>query len=247
LPRRIECIDVSHHAGTDTVAVIVAFRDGEPDRRRYRSFHVRNVRGGDDYAAMHEVLLRRFRRAQAEEKEPPAQGAGRWSLPDLMLVDGGKGQLGIAQAALEELGITQLPLAALAKEKENARGDKQVDRVYLPGRLNAIELRGAGSGLRILAHARDEAHRASNALRLKLGKRSKLGSGLERIAGVGPKTRKALLTHFGSLSDVSGADLEQLLAAGVTRRQAQAIHEHFHGAEAASAQTEDDAVENAFR
>jgi excinuclease ABC subunit C len=98
-----------------------------------------------------------------------------------------------------------------------------------------------------LAYARDEAHRASNLLRRKLGKRQKLGSGLERIAGVGPKTRKALLTHFGSLSRVAEAAPEALLAAGVTRRQADAIYEHFHGGDADKADTEEAAVDNAFR
>lgn len=221
LPERIECIDVSHTGGSETVAAIVAFAQGVPDRKRYRSFHVRNVQGGDDYAAMHEVLVRRFRRAQSESPG--------WELPDLLLVDGGKGQLAIAQRALAEIGIASLSIAALAKEKPNALGEQLVDRVYLPGRKNAIEVREGGSALQILAHARDEAHRVSNALRVKLGKKRKLRSGLDAIEGVGHKTRALLLRRLGSLRSVQEAELEQLVAAGATRKQAEAIYKHLRG------------------
>jgi excinuclease ABC subunit C len=223
LPLRMECIDVSHTGGNDTVAAIVAFENGAPDRKRYRSFHVRNVSGGDDYGAMHEVLLRRFRRAQ--------QSGPGWELPNLLVVDGGKGQLAIAQRALAEIGI-ELPVAALAKEKPNTLGEQLVDRVYLPGRKNAIEVREDGAALQILAHARDEAHRVSNALRVKLGKKHKLKSGLDDIPGVGRKTRLLLLKAFGSLDRVEQAGVEDLIAAGATRPQAQAVFVHLHPAAA---------------
>jgi excinuclease ABC subunit C len=222
LPERIECIDVSHTGGNDTVAAIVAFEHGAPDRKRYRSFHVRNVSGGDDYGAMHEVLLRRFRRARES-------GAG-WELPNLLVVDGGKGQLAIAQRALAEIGIRDLAVAALAKEKPNTLGEQLVDRVYLPGRKNPIEVREGGAALQILAHARDEAHRVSNALRVKLGKKHKLKSGLDDIAGIGRKTRALLLKTFGSLERVEQASIGQLIAAGATRPQAQAVYAHLHPA-----------------
>jgi excinuclease ABC subunit C len=241
LPERIECIDVSHLGGSDTVAAIVAFEHGAPDKKRYRSFHVRNVAGGDDYAAMHEVLVRRFRRAK--------DGSVGWDLPDLLLVDGGKGQLAIAQRALAEIGIEGLSIAGLAKEKPNALGAQLVDRVYLPGRKNAIELREGGAALQILAHARDEAHRASNALRVKLGQRRKLGSGLDAVAGIGRKTRAVLLKAFGSLQAVEQADVGQLAAAGATRAQAAAVYAHFRGDKDTSAvaeASEEYAVENAF-
>jgi excinuclease ABC subunit C len=230
VPDRIECVDVSHLGGSETVAAIVAFEQGAPDRKRYRSFHVRNVQGGDDYAAMHEVLCRRFKRGK--------DGGAGWELPDLFLVDGGKGQLAIAQRALAEIGIADLPIAALAKEKQNALGEQLVDRVYLPGRKNAIELREGGAALQILAHARDEAHRVSNALRVKLGQRKKLRSGLDAIAGVGSKTRALLLKRLGSLKAVQEAELEQLVAAGATRKQADAIRAHFRGAAAAAVHVE---------
>src|SRR5690606_25079388 len=109
LPRRIEVVDISHTGGEDTVSSVVALEDGAPDRARYRSFHVKTASGGDDYKAMYEVLTRRLRRGQ---KDPE-----RWSLPDLLVVDGGKGQLKMAVTALAELGIPDLPVAGLAKER----------------------------------------------------------------------------------------------------------------------------------
>jgi excinuclease ABC subunit C len=239
LPERIECIDVSHIGGSNTVAAVVSFEHGSPDRKRYRSFHVRKVHDGDDYAAMHEVLLRRFKRAH--------DGSAGWELPDLLLVDGGKGQLAIALRACREIGIKDLSIAALAKEKPNALGDQLVDRVYLPDRKNAIELREGGSALQILAHARDEAHRVSNALRVKLGQRQKLQSGLDAIAGVGPRTRTALLKALGSLQAVREAGIAQLIEAGATSRQAGAIHAHFRPEPSAeAAESEELAVAHAF-
>jgi excinuclease ABC subunit C len=243
LPVRIECLDVSHIGGSDTVAAIVAFENGAPDRKRYRSFHLRNVHDGDDYAAVLEVLLRRFRRARDQSEG--------WDLPDLLVVDGGKGQLAMAVRALAELAIENLSIAALAKEKQNVLGEQLVDRVYLPGRKNAIELREGGAALQILAHARDEAHRASNALRIKLGKKHKLASSLEQIAGVGRKTRATLLKALGSQRAVEEAEVEQLVSAGATRKQAEAIYARFHGGgvEQVSADadaSEELAVEHAF-
>jgi excinuclease ABC subunit C len=243
LPVRIECLDVSHIGGSDTVAAIVAFENGAPDRKRYRSFHLRNVHDGDDYAAVLEVLLRRFRRARDQSEG--------WALPDLLVVDGGKGQLAMAERALKELGIEGLAIAGLAKEKQNVLGEQLVDRVYLPGRKNAIELREGGAALQILAHARDEAHRASNPLRIKVGKKRKLGSSLDTIDGIGRKTRATLLKALGSQRAIEAAGIEQLVTAGATRKQAGAIYTRFHGTgeaetpEAAEA-AEELAVEHAF-
>jgi excinuclease ABC subunit C len=226
LPRRIECIDVSHTGGTDTVAAIVAMREGALDRRAYKSFHVRRVDGGDDYGAMYEALTRRFRRGR--------DGEGGWELPDLLVVDGGRGQLGVALTALRDLGVTGLPVVGLAKEKENVRGDKLVDRVYLPGQKNPVPLREGSSALFYLAQLRDEAHRASNALRVKLGKRRRLRSGLADVPGVGPRTAALLLRTLGSLRAVLAADEAALTAAGATTRQAKAIAAHFAAGTTAS-------------
>jgi excinuclease ABC subunit C len=220
-PRRIECVDVSHTGGSDTVASIVALCDAQPDKKRYKSFHVKRVSGGDDYSAMYEVLSRRFRRGRDKE-------AG-WELPDLLVVDGGRGQLNVAQQALADLGITDLPLAGLAKEKPNVLGEKLVDRVYLPGQKNPIELRENNASLGLLALARDEAHRSSNALRLKLGKRTRIKSRLDEVAGIGPKTRNRLLTSFGSVRAIEEADEVALRSAGATQAQALAILRAFHG------------------
>jgi excinuclease ABC subunit C len=221
LPRRIECVDVSHTGGSETVASIVALEDGKPDRKRYRSFHVKRVSGGDDYSAMYEVLLRRFRRGRDEEKG--------WELPDVLVVDGGRGQLNVALKALSDLGVSDLPLVALAKEKPNQLGEKLVDRVYLPNQKNPIELRENHAALGMLALARDEAHRASNALRLKVGKQKRFRSRLDEIPGIGPKTRARLLKSLGSVKAIEQADAVALRSAGATETQALAILRSFHG------------------
>ena len=152
LPRRIECCDISHLGGNDTVGSIVALENGQLDKKRYRTFHVRGPGGGDDYAAMYEVLARRFRRAkEAHDNEPRESGAGddapkvakagpEWDLPDLFVVDGGRGQLNVALTAARDLGIHELSIVGLAKERETVTGEKMVDRVYLPGQKNGIAL-----------------------------------------------------------------------------------------------------------
>jgi excinuclease ABC subunit C len=240
LPRRIECVDISHSGGRETVAVFVALQDGSPAKERYRSFRVKGVGGGDDYGAMYEVLARRLRRGKHEE-------AG-WELPDLLVVDGGKGQLGVAMRAVEDVGVTDIELAAVAKPRVTAEGDEEGDRVFRPGQKNAIPVRSS-SALSLLLLARDETHRASNALRKKVGTKQWLRSELDGVPGVGPKTRGKLLRALGSMSAVLAATEERLVEAGATRRQAQAIKETLGGAGIAAPDTEtaeDAAIENAF-
>lgn len=216
LPIRIECVDISHLGGQDTVAAFVALLSGEPDRKRYRTFHIRGVSGGDDYGAMREAIRRRFARGTS--------GDGQWSLPDLLIVDGGRGQLGVALAVAKELGVADaLPIAGLAKEKENVLGDKLVDRIYLPGQKNPIPLRDKDITLHFLARARDEAHRASNLARVKLGHRARLSSRLDSIPAVGPKTKAKLLQHFGDVDRALGADEATLRSLGLTKKQIEAI------------------------
>lgn len=238
LPRRVECIDISHTSGHDTVAAIVTMQDGELDRAGYRTFHIRDVDGGDDYGAMNEALTRRFKRA--------ARGESQWAAPDLLVVDGGKGQLGIARQVLQELGITNVSVVGIAKEKQTELGDKVVDRVYVPGRKNAVELRDADGALNFIAVLRDEAHRSSNEMRQRLGKRKNLRSGLEDIRGVGPKTRALLLKTLGSLTAIKNAPVEQLIEAGATRRQANAIKAAYQPDVQETSTAEQDAIENAF-
>jgi excinuclease ABC subunit C len=253
LPRRIECCDISHLGGQDTVGAVVALHNGLPDKKRYRTYRVRSVAEGDDYGAMFEVLGRRFRRgrdaavqaaavqaaaAQAESAAPSEAAdaveasaeidAIEWQLPDLFVVDGGRGQLGVALAAAHDLGLHDLPICGLAKEKENVLGEKMVDRVYLPGQKNPIPLRPNSPELFLLARARDEAHRFSNRGRKKLGKKRRLGSELDLIPGIGPKTRAALLKTLGSLSAVQSASDEAIVAVpGVSKKHLSALREWF--------------------
>jgi excinuclease ABC subunit C len=221
VPERIECCDISHLGGKDTVGAIVALFQGAPDKQRYRTFHVTTTEGGDDYGALREVLTRRFLRGRDAGDE-----AG-WELPDLLVVDGGRGQLAVALAAARDLGIADLSIVGLAKEKENPSGEKLVDRVYLPGQKNPIQLRPNSPELHVLARARDEAHRFANRGRRATGKRRRLASELDGIRGIGPKTRRALLKAFGSVERVLGASDEALLGvAGVTRRHVDALRRH---------------------
>jgi excinuclease ABC subunit C len=236
-PRRIECVDISHLGGGDTVGAVVAMTDGQLDKKRYRTFHLRGLAGaagGDDYAAMYEVLARRFRRARpqpapktgAEEARPlaAAEGEGGWELPDLVVVDGGRGQLAVALAAARDLGLHALPIVGLAKERENARGEELVDRVYLPGQKNPVPLRSTSTALFFLARLRDEAHRFSNKARERLGKARRLRSALDDVPGIGPALKKALLTKLGSVAAIARATDDELLAVrGVQRRHVEAL------------------------
>ncbi|WP_438015972.1 excinuclease ABC subunit UvrC [Sorangium sp. So ce315] len=368
LPRRIECCDISHLGGGDTVGSIVALLDGQPDKKRYRSFNVKSVADGDDYAAMYEVLARRFRRGKAarpasphpaaegeaaalptaeategdegqrteaerdtaeseatardataiEEAESdaaesddaeidaaesddaesdlaesddaesdlaesddaesdlaesdvaheetglvtardaPAEPAGgpatadrqaagsaqeapkgaqpggaEWDLPDLFVVDGGRGQLQVALSAARDLGLHGLPIVGLAKERETQSGEKLVDRVYLPGQKNGIPLRSTSSALFFLARARDEAHRFANHARKRLGKARRLRSEIEDVPGLGSAVRTALLRELGSMEAVRRATDAQILAVtGVTRRHLSALRKVIPSPEA---------------
>lgn len=241
LPRRIECCDISHLGGKDTVGAVVSFLDGAPDKSRYRTYKVKAETEGDDYAAMSEVLARRFARGRAAEE---GEEGVQWELPDLFIVDGGRGQLAVALTAAHDLGIHDLCLAGLAKERETVTGDKLVDRVYLPGQKNPIALRANSPELFILAMARDEAHRFANRGRSKVGKRRRLGSQLDDVPGVGPKTRRALLKAFGSIKAIRAASDSELLAvAGVHRGQVAALRAHWSEAAPVDAQTTTDESE----
>lgn len=241
LPRRIECVDISHTGGEETVAVFVALQDGVPAKERYRSFRVKRAGGGDDYAAMYEVLVRRLRRGKNEEKG--------WELPDLLVVDGGKGQLGVAVRAREDIGGSDLEVASVAKPRVTATGEEEGDRVFRPGQKNAIPVR-ANSALSLLLLARDETHRASNALRKKVGRKRRLRSELDGVPGVGPKTRGKLLRNLGSLREVLAATEDQLIEAGATKKQAHAIKTALGDQAPPPPDTqtaEETAIENAFQ
>jgi excinuclease ABC subunit C len=234
LPRHIECIDISHLGGQDTYGSIVALKDGAPNKRDYRTYKVKVAAAGDDYGAIYEVLSRRFIRGKQASAEDSGDERPDWALPDLLVVDGGRGQLGVALAAARDLGLHQLKIVGLAKEKENVAGDKLIDRVYLPGQKNPVGLRPNAPELFILARARDEAHRFANRSRSKAGKRRRLASTLDSIAGIGPKTRQLLLRQLGGIARVRAASEQELLAIpGVTARHVKALRAHFTAADAA--------------
>jgi excinuclease ABC subunit C len=264
LPRRIECCDISHLGGGDTVGAVVAMSDGELDKKRYRTFNVRGdaVRDqagqiNDDYGAMYEVLARRFRRAimasseasDANGKEAEGRAAdgpnrgdvdagrrdGEWDLPDLFVVDGGRGQLAVAIAAAHDLGLHDLPIVALAKEREFPMGDgpagardKVADRVYLPGQKNPIPLKSTTTSLFLLARMRDEAHRFSNRARMRIGKKRRFGTPLDEVKGLGEEAKRALLTHIGNFAAIRAADDSTLLSVpGITPRHVRALRAAF--------------------
>jgi excinuclease ABC subunit C len=200
-PLRIECFDMSHLQGTDYVGSMVVMEDGLAKRSDYRRFKVKSVAGNDDYAAMEEVLTRRL----TALKEPQVQGERprRFAYrPNLLLVDGGKGQLGVAQRVVDELGLTgEIELASLAK---------QFEEVYRPGSSEPVRLRRGSDALYLLQRVRDEAHRfAITFHRESRGKRM-TRSILDGIPGLGPTRRARLVKELGGVNAVRSATLEQL-------------------------------------
>jgi len=209
-PRRIECFDISNIQGSDIVASMVVFEDGLPKKSDYRKFRVKGVTGApDDFASMREVVGRRYRRLLEEGKD----------LPDLVLVDGGKGQLHAAQAALEELGLGDEPLASLAKKEE---------LIFLPGREDPVTLPRSSPVLQLVQRVRDEAHRFAIGFHRKARAMRTLRSELDEIPGVGPATRRKLLSRFGSVRGVRGAT-EAELGAVVGPATAARVRSHFGG------------------
>ncbi|MBW1877195.1 MAG: excinuclease ABC subunit UvrC [Deltaproteobacteria bacterium] len=219
-PHRMECFDNSHLRGAQPVAAMAVFLDGRPDRSEFRRYKVKTASGDDDYAAMREILERRMKRALKEE-----------SRPDLLVVDGGKGQLGVALAVLQDLGLHDQAVIGIAKPRtEHARGARHAtDKIVLPHRKDPLQIRRDHPALRLLQHLRDEAHR--HAVRYHRKRRSKetLTSVLEAIPGVGPARRKALLQHLGSARAVADADVDALVSVpGVGPVLAQTIYRTLH-------------------
>jgi excinuclease ABC subunit C len=203
-PLRIECYDNSHLGGTDYVSSMVVFEDGLAAKNQYRRFRLRHVPGNDDFAAMEEVLTRRLKNYLADREKPPAE-RGRFQYPpQLLMVDGGKGQLGVAVRVLQELGLTEdIPVCALAKEFEE---------VYVPGRSEPIRLPRQSEALYLLQRLRDESHRfAITYQRLLRNKRMTKGF-LDEIPGLGPTRRKRLIKEMGGVTAVRQATLEELQA-----------------------------------
>ena len=222
-PVRIECYDISTTQGTEIVASMVVFVHAVPRRSEYRRFVIRKVHGSDDYASMREVLDRRFRRwrtATTNELLGSRDIKGWAKLPDLLLVDGGRGQLGVAREVLEEYGLLgKVPVAALAKQREE---------LFLPGRAKPLLLPRRSQGLFLVQRVRDEAHRFAITHHRMRRRRAGVASQLDSIPGVGPARRKALLKAFGSLDAIRMASVEQVAAVpGIPLAVAEAVKEYL--------------------
>lgn len=230
-PRRMECFDNSNIQGSDPVAAMAVFVEGQPARGEYRRYRVKTVVGSDDYASMAEILTRRLRR-----------GLEEGNLPDLIVVDGGKGQLNVARAVFRDLGIAEqreqkagvaggrpvVGLVGLAKPRtEHARGDREAsDKIVLPGVKNPLRPAGASRGLRMMQALRDETHDTAVRYHRKVRRRRTLQSDLDQLPGVGATRRKALLSHFGSMAAIRAASPDQLAEVpGLGRVLAERLHE----------------------
>ena len=222
-PLRIECYDMAHLQGTDYVGSMVVLEDGLKNPREYRRFKVRGVPGNDDYAAMEEVLTRRLTALLNEREVPVVERRKKFAYPpQLMLVDGGRGQLNVAVRVVEELGLDgEIPVAGLAK---------QFEEVYVPGRAEPIRIPRSSEALYLLQTVRDEAHRFANAYHRSLREKRMTKSVLDDIPGLGEVRKKRLVKELGGITAVKGASLETLR--GLTwlpDKVAVAVHERIHG------------------
>lgn len=226
-PNRIECYDISNTQGTASVGSMVVFVQGVPEKKLYRRFNIQSVSGPDDFASMEEVLMRRFKRWQAAQQLSQQPGArvdpSFAHLPDLLIVDGGKGQLGRAMRVLEQFGVQEkIAVAGLAKQEEE---------IFLPQRAQPLALPRHSQGLYLLQRIRDEAHRFAITAHRARRNRQGLASRLDSIPGIGPARRRALLQRFGSLDKIKAATIEELTAVpGISRALAESILSHLDDA-----------------
>ena len=226
-PERIECYDVSHIQGTSTVASMSVFINGAPDTSQYRKFRIKTVAGNDDFASMREVLTRRFKRlvgesrpgdqveADASQKRDDSFG----STPDLVLIDGGKGQLSAALETMLHLGALDIPIASIAKKEEE---------LFTPDSSESIRLDRSSPALFLLQQARDEAHRFAVTYHRKARTSTSLKSTLDLVPGIGPSRKRALIRRFGSVKAVRAAsELELASTPGMTSRLAAKVKEYL--------------------
>ena len=227
-PHRIECFDISMIHGANAVGSQVTFIGGEADKAHYRHYRIRTIDasgGGDDFGMMLEVLRRRFTRGKREEE-----------MPNLVVVDGGKGQLAMALAAMREVGVEGVDVVGLAKMRvqsapHSAEIERSEERVFLPGQSNPVTLRRNSNALFLLQRVRDEAHRFAITHHKKLRSKQTLSSALDRIPGIGATRRRALLRAFGSVKGVEQASLDELMQApGMNPKLAQQLWQLFHPA-----------------
>ncbi|AKJ05510.1 excinuclease ABC subunit C [Archangium gephyra] len=223
LPRRVECFDISHFQGASIVASQVAATDGEIDKSRYRRYRIKTLEKQDDFASMHEVISRRLKRGQEEG-----------DLPDLLVIDGGKGQLASALAAAKDLGVEGVDIISLAKSRDlevhdrDEESNRSPERVFIPHRKDPIVLRQNSAELYLLARLRDEAHRFAITFQQKSMRKGNFHSVLEDIPGVGDTRKKLLLRQFGSLKRVREATIEEL-AEVLGPTLAERVHAALHG------------------
>ena len=216
LPKTIECFDNSNIQGTNPVASMVRFSDALPDKDRYRRYKIKTVSGPDDYASMNEVLGRRFKRAEEEG----------WDLPDLILIDGGKGQLNIVSEVINKLGyLDKLDLISIAK----GRKEGELDKIYVNGNKSPYILNDNKQALYLLMRVRDEAHRFAIEYHKKKRGNEFVASGLDNVPGIGRRRRITLLNHFGSLAKIRSASEEEISnLPGMNKKVAGILKEHFN-------------------
>jgi excinuclease ABC subunit C len=219
-PLRIECFDVSNLQGTDIVASMVVMEDGLPKRQDYRRFKIRHQPGQDDFAAMEEALTRRFRR-YLDERDAGARKGKRFAYPpNLLLVDGGKGQLGVAVRVLEDLGLEDISVASLAKKFEE---------VYVPGRSEPVRIPRDSEALYLLQQVRDEAHRFAITYHRQLRAKKMTKSVLDDVPGLGPTRRARLLKEHGSVKRLRELTEDELVAISwLPDNVGRAVYEHLH-------------------
>lgn len=218
-PLRIECFDISNTQGTDSVASMVVFEGGKPKKDQCRRFKIKTVEGPNDYASMYEVITRRFRNAQEEKNEIGNKGKFS-SLPDLVIIDGGKGQLHSALKAMGEQGYDHIPTYGLAEREEWLFSEEDSEPIILPRSSKALYL---------LQRVRDEAHRFAITYHRSLRGKRNLASILDDIPGIGEKRKKNLLQHFGSFKKIQAASIEELAQVeGINQKVAEAVYEYLH-------------------
>lgn len=221
LPYRIECIDNSHLQGRQPVSAVVVYEGGYPNRSAYRRYHIKETQGGDDFGAMKEILLRRFRKGKDV------------TYPDLLLIDGGRGQLSMATAALEDLNLASIEVIAIAKKRESQAdqeeaSEKLTDRIILPNQKNSIAVTGRHRELLLLSQIRDQAHETVIQFHRKIRQKEQLHSILDDIPGVGESRKKALLQELGSVDKIRQASVRKLAQVkGISRTMAQNIQDFF--------------------
>lgn len=221
VPKRIEAYDISNIQGVDSVASMVVFVDGVASKKSYRRFKIKTVEGANDFASMAEVIHRRFKRGLEEREKSEFSSENKFSyFPDLVVIDGGKGQLSSARKSMEDLGVDYIETIGLAKREEE---------VFFPNKSEPVIIAKASPSLHLLQRIRDEAHRFAITYHRSLRQKGSLISELDGIESIGPSRRRALLLAFPTISAIKNADVDELSSVkGMTRKSAQAIYDYYH-------------------